>query len=249
MSASLLEQQRAFQALVTSGRGDPRGLVASGELGIYAFAYGARLRDALRVDHPKLEAALGASRFAELVDGYVAARPPSAWTLRELGLELGPYLDGAVDVPPWAGDLARLERARVEVFDGADATPLGRDDVAALPPEALATLALAWVPASAVVTLRWTVDDGWTALEDAAPWGEPAATARAVLVWRRGLEVIHRTLEPDEADVAQSLAEGTSFAALCAALALSAEEPAARAVELLIRWLDAGVLTCPDITP
>ena len=162
MPASLLAQQRAFQALVTSGRGDPRGLVAAGELGIYAFAYGARLRDALRADHPKLAAALGSARFDEVVDGYVAARPPSAWSLRELGAELGRHLDGAADAPPWAGDLARLERARVEVFDAADAAPLGRDDLAALPPDALATLALAWVPASAGVAVRRAATrSGW----------------------------------------------------------------------------------------
>ncbi|MBK9033873.1 MAG: putative DNA-binding domain-containing protein [Myxococcales bacterium] len=249
MPASLLEQQRAFQALVTSGGGDPRGLIAAGELGIYAFAYGARLRDALRADHPKLEASLGPARFDEEVDGYVAARPPSTWTLRDLGVALGAYLDGAADVPPWAGDLARLERARVEVFDGADATPLGRDDVAALPPDALAALALAWVPASAVVTLAWTVDDGWAALERDAPWIEPAATARTVLVWRRGLEVVHRTLEPDEAVVAPVLAAAARFADVCAALAPLTDEPADRAIALLIRWLDAGALTGPEAAP
>ena len=49
--------------------------------------------------------------------------------------------------------------------------------------------------------------------------------------------------------MARALAEGTSFAAVCAALAPLAAAPAARAIELLIRWLDAGALTCPEDSP
>ena len=81
--ADLAALQARFLALVTSGRGDPRGLVAGGELGVYAYAYGARLLDALRADHPKLEAALGADRFAAVVEGYVASRPPRSFTDRK----------------------------------------------------------------------------------------------------------------------------------------------------------------------
>jgi hypothetical protein len=128
---ALAALQARFLALVTTGRGDPRGLLASGELGIYAHAYGARLLEALRGDHPKLEAALGAAQFATLIEGYVAARPPSSFTLRDYGIDLPGWLATA-DAPPWAADLARLERARVEVFDAADQVALSRDEVAAL---------------------------------------------------------------------------------------------------------------------
>ena len=57
--AELAALQARFLALVVSGQGDPRGLIAGGELGIYAYAYGARLHEALRQDHPKLEDAIG----------------------------------------------------------------------------------------------------------------------------------------------------------------------------------------------
>lgn len=58
----------------------------------------------------------------------------------------------------------------------------------------------------------------WDALEDAREPPAAVETTRTVLVWRRDVTVIHRTLEENEAD------------------------PAARAVELLLRWLDAGIL-------
>lgn len=243
--SALRALQARFLALVTSGHGDPRGLIASGELGIYAYAYGARLRDALRADHPKLEAALGADRFAALVEGYVAARPPRSSTLRDLGVDLAAHLDrrAASDAaPPWAGDLARLERARVEVFDGADHAALTTADVAALEPAAIAALPLAWVPASAVVPLGWSVDEVWSAVEDGAPPPAVIAGSRVVLVWRRDLEVIHRTLEPDEAALAPGLAAGATFAEVCGALAEHTDDPAPRALELLRRWLDAAAL-------
>lgn len=245
---ALAALQARFLALVTTGRGDPRGLVAGGELGIYAHAYGARLLEALRVDHPKLEAALGPARFATLIEGYVAARPPASFTLRDYGVDLPGWLATA-DAPPWAADLARLERARVEVFDAADQVALTRDDVAALPPQALAALPLRWIAASAVVPLAWTVDDTWSDLEDDVPPRPPTPTTRVVLVWRRDLAVIHRTLEADEAALASAMTPGVTFADACEVVARSSDEPVARALELLLRWLDAEALapTTPSL--
>jgi len=62
-----------------------------------------------------------------------------------------------------------------------------------------------------------------------------------VLVWRRDITVIHRTLEPDEAITMRRVAAGASFGDICEALAGTADA-ASRAVELLLRWLDAELL-------
>jgi hypothetical protein len=66
-------------------------------------------------------------------------------------------------------------------------------------------------------------------------------------VWRRDLLVVHRTLDPDEAElVARIAAGGATIADVSELLARRAsspgDEPAARLVELLGRWLDAAVL-------
>lgn len=149
-------------------------------------------------------------------------------------------------------DLARLERARTEVFDGPDATPLSRDDLASMGPEDFPSLPLRLVPSSRVVTLETTADDVWDAIEsrdenDDGPNGPPSAderyAERVVLVWRRELKVIHRTLDADEARIVSTMIAGTTFGAACELLdeATAAE----RAIELLVRWLDAQILARP----
>jgi hypothetical protein len=162
--------QRRFYELATAGEGaiEPGLLGASRRLEVYADAYIARLHDVLADDYPKLRATLGPDAFRELAAAYVRARPPTSFTVRDTGVELPRYVAARDDLPTWTGDLAALERARVEVFDGADAEPLTREALAATPIEQLPELALTLVPASALVPLGWTVDDVWSALEDEA---------------------------------------------------------------------------------
>jgi hypothetical protein len=224
-------------------------LIGSGDLAIYAGMYASRLHDTLADDYPKLRAALGDDRFGELVAHYLRAHPPSSFTLRDAGLALERFLRGSELAPPWAADLAALERARVEVFDGPDCELLTQEAVAALG-DALPGLVLAWVPSSVVVPLAWTVDDLWSAIEDGAPHPEPVAEPRVVLVWRRDVAVLHRTLDADEGQLAPRLAPGVAFAEACEVLGeLHGDAASARAVELLLRWLTAAVLAEPSGWP
>ncbi len=231
--------QSTFYDRVTSGS-DADAIVASGDLGIYARMYASRLHDTLADDYPKVRAALGVDPFAAMVVHYLQVHPPRSHTLRDAGLELPGFLrhSGA----PWPAELAELERARVEVFDGPDAAPLATAEVAALGDE-LPELVLRLVPSSVVVPLAWAADELWSAIEDDAPAFVPERSARTVLVWRRELAVLHRTLDEDEATLAPRLATGIRFAEVCALLATThGEEAAVRATELLLRWLQAEVL-------
>ena len=166
--------------------------------------------------------------------------------------------------PRLLADLARLERARIEVFDGPDATALSRDDLATMGPEDFPSLPLRLIPSSRVVTLETTADDVWDAIEndgqndgqnggqndgqnggqnDGQSSDETHAEHRVVLVWRRDLKVFHRTLDADEARIVPAMIAGTTFGGACELLdeATAAE----RAIELLVRWLDAQILTRP----
>ncbi len=237
--------QRRFYELVTSGApGSDLDLVAGPpRLGVYADMYRARLHDTLGADYPKLRAALGDDAFRDLVVDYLAMHPPRSFTIRDAGASLAAYLTTRLDLAPWAADLAMLERARVEVFDGPDATPLSRDDVARVAHEAFPDLRLTWIPASMLVTLAWTVDESWDELETGVPATDPRATARLVLVWRRGQRIFHRTLDDDEANLAELVTACATFAELSARLlARGTAEPAHRGAELLLRWIDAEVL-------
>ncbi|HEX3758745.1 MAG TPA: DNA-binding domain-containing protein [Kofleriaceae bacterium] len=220
-------------------------LIGSGDIGIYERMYHSRLYDTVADDYPKLRAALGDERFGELVAHYLRAHPPTSFTLRDAGLPLERFLRGSELAPVWAADLAALERARVEVFDGPDAEPLTQDAVAALGDE-LPGLPVVWIPSSVVVALAWTVDDLWSAIEDGEAQPEPVAEERTVLVWRRDVAVLHRTLDTDEARLASPIARGALFSEICDVLGeLHGDAASARAVELLVRWLGAAALATP----
>jgi hypothetical protein len=239
--ADLASLQRQFFDRVTAGVATD-GLIASGELEVYASMYISRLLDAIADEYPKLHKALGHEAFHTVAEDYLRAHPPRSFSLREAGAFVADHLRHSELAPPWAADLAALERARHEIFDGPDAAPLTQPDVVAQGAE-LPALVVRWVPSSAVVPLRWTVDDLWSAIEDEQAFTEPAREPRTVLVWRSDIAVLHRTLDPDEAELAPSISRGVSFAEICEVLAgIHGEDASPRAAELLLLWLAGEAL-------
>jgi hypothetical protein len=254
--ADLAALQRAFHdactgaAPVASARDLVRedGVDPVRRLRVYAHAYFARIAGALAEEFPKLRACLGAEAWGALVVPYLRAHPTQHPSLREAGLHLARFLED--QGPPLHADLARLERARTEVFDGPDAAPMSRDDAAALPPAEFPRLALRLVPASVLVELSTSADEVWDAIEDDRPPPPAAAAPRTVLVWRRDLTVIHRTLDPDEAAALRRVHGGASFGEVCETLAAAARtDVVSRALELLLRWLDSGAIARGRIPP
>ncbi|HEU0036785.1 MAG TPA: DNA-binding domain-containing protein [Kofleriaceae bacterium] len=213
------------------------GIDPLARLHAYAHAYRARIASVLADDYPKLRVLLGGAAFDALVVPYLRAYPTRHWSLREAGAYLAEYL---VELPP-AAELARLERARVEAFDGADAAAATRDDLSELAPEAFPALRFALVPTATFVDLATNVDELWDAIESERALPPLVESPRTVLVWRRDTTVIHRTLDADEPAALAKLAAGARFGELCEALT------AERAVELLVRWLDAGILVRPAV--
>lgn len=240
-------QLRAFHAAITGAAplASAGPLVEDGavdaleRLAVYAHAYTARIGNVLAHDYPKLDAILP---VRGLVGAYLAAHPPAHPSLREVGAPLARFLADRGE-PAHLVDLAGLERARTEAFDGGvDVPPRRRDQLAGLAAEAFAALALRLVPSARLVTLTSNADDLWDALEDGQPAPPPAPAARTVLVWRRDVTVVHRRLEPDEAALIRTMVgAATSFAAACDLL-VEHPSPAERALALLVRWLDAEIL-------
>ena len=103
-------------------------LPALDRLGIYARGYRLRLLECLRAEFPVLRALLGDSLFDAFALDYLGAHPSTSYTLNALGLGFPAYLsaqrpDAADDSPKedWIDfmiDLASLERATGEVYDG-----------------------------------------------------------------------------------------------------------------------------------
>ena len=267
----LARLQRRFWRLVTAPEGVARGLsdlaredpdslplsgwvAASNEaaaidrVDVYANMYFYRLLDVLREDHPKLSALIGEARFHNLVTDYLLAHPSRSATVRDLGAQLGAFIEHhpyGVERPELA-DLACLERARIEAFDAADPTPLTRADLGRLASDQWADLRLAPHPTLQILDVRFPVHELWLALargETAPTLGAAPAT---LLVWRRGFEVLQRPALAPEAEALGWIRRGDCFGTLCERVAeRQSDAGAAEAVlALLLRWIDDRLVVC-----
>src|SRR5438128_4778207 len=94
---------------------------------VYADAYSSRLLDVLREDFPRLSALLGRDGFEEIARDYLKSHPSEHPSVRHLGRAMAGFLEQRADLPPYLAELARLEWARIDVFDAPDAEPLAVD--------------------------------------------------------------------------------------------------------------------------
>jgi hypothetical protein len=100
-------------------------------LEIYNRQYWFRVIAAVSEDFPALNAVLGQEMFDALVLAYLRENPSTSFSLRNLGARLPAWL---ASYPKLAGpqhslavDVARLEWAYIESFDGASLPPLGQE--------------------------------------------------------------------------------------------------------------------------
>jgi hypothetical protein len=224
---------------------------AVGRLDIYANMYFFRILDVLRADYPKLLQALGDDGFHNLATDYLLACPSRHPSIRNVGARLPQFLDGrgtltAPPAPPsfggapsWHADLARLEWARQDVFDAADAAPLTVEALREIAADDFARLAIALVPAHRRLELGHTVDDYWSDGE------APRAEARTLIVWREGTDVYHRPVDAREAEALALVADGALFGHVCELVCgrvSDGEDPALVAAGLLGRWASDGLI-------
>jgi hypothetical protein len=216
-------------AIEPSAKLDP-----AGRLGVYADAYFWRIHEALREDYPRTAAVLGDAGFDRLVRDYLARHPSTHPSLRYAGAKLADFIarQWTAPAPPSLADLARLEWARVEVFDAPDAEPLLAAALHAVPPDAWPQLRFAPVPACEVVCAAWPVHALWSGASNV----EPAPTV--VRVWRQRWAVYHAPMDATEAAAFARLCAGAPFADVCEVFAdLAPQAAAAEAGALLARWI------------
>ena len=228
--------------------GDAR-LDAVQRLDIYANMYFWRLLDILRGDFSALVAAVGDDVFHNLVTDYLLASPSTHPSVRNVGARLADFLaqQPLAAERPWLVELGRLERARIELFDGPDAEPLTLDDLRARAPDEFVTLPLPLVPSHRFLDVGHAVDDVWRAAEDDRPIEPPAAGPCTLLVWRQDVTVYHRRLDERERDALVRARDGAPFGVICDRLAESmpVEEAGPAAFQLLARWVGDGIIARP----
>src|ERR1700737_3595072 len=135
-------------------------LTAFERLEIYNRQYWFRVLSSMIEDFPGLRAVLGDRRFEAMSKAYLVDCPSRAFTLRNLGASLEAWLRKH---PKWAGakhalavDIARLEWADIEAFDGKAEPALRPEDLRA---DAGAKLKLKLQPYVRLLDLRYPVDD------------------------------------------------------------------------------------------
>src|ERR1041384_8064464 len=172
---SLKELQEDFQRGILAGDDAILGEVNDSAkeqrkvlFGVYRNAYVARLAEILGEDYEQVHAYLGDQGFARLVKAYIAANPSDQRSARWFGRHFPAYVrtNAAYTEHPEVAELAELEKALADAFDGADAKPVALADLAQLDPGAWPRLIFQPVPTAARLTFMTNAAEIWTALKN-----------------------------------------------------------------------------------
>ena len=216
--------------------------------GVYRHAYVARLAEILGDDYEFVHAYLGDAQFAKLVRAYIDAHPSDQRSARWFGRHFPRF---ARTTAPFSehsevAELAALEKALADAFDGPDAAPLSLTDFATVPPEEWPRLTFTPHPAVIRLSFRTNAADIWMALKDETtpPPARHLPEPQALIVWRQDLMARFRPLETEEAMMWDEAANGVRFGVLCEMVATFAGEDDAemRAATYLKTWIETGLL-------
>ncbi len=203
-------------------------------LEIYNKQYWFRVLSTLSEDFPGLRAVLGERRFDAMAKAYLVANPSRSFTLRNLSARMESWLRKN---PKWAGpnqrlalDIARLEWADIEAFDGKAEPPLRPEDLASA---AGTNLKLVLQPYVRLLSFLYPVDDLLLEVrkeDDNTDFASNAFTERKkrkrvravaklepgqifLAVHRIDYSVYFRRLEQEEFSILTALRQGKTLAA------------------------------------
>lgn len=178
-------------------------LSSAERLELYHRQYWYRLLDSIAEDFPLLKRIMGTERFWGLMEDYLLASPSTSFTLRHLGSRLPGFLETWTGSNPlervWFHSIARLEYARMEVFEKAEHRPVL--------PEELATQTLVLQPHVVLLCLPAPADE-------CEQWQEFVATeipdaSIHLAVWRSADRVpTHARISAVESLLLDRLAKG-----------------------------------------
>lgn len=196
------------------------------QLDIYREQFWLRHTGALEEDYQTLLHVLGHAPFHSLCADYIAAHPPDAWSLRDLGAKLpeflrttSPFADDALVV-----DLARYEWAFVDAFDAPGTPPLDAAAIAAASEDDWARAKLELTPSVQLVRARFAVDELRAAVQRGESPARPEPKDVFLVVWRGPDAMKYLDVEPAALALLERLAKGEGLAVACEALATA--EPA-----------------------
>jgi hypothetical protein len=245
-------------------------LTAFERLEIYNRQYWFRVMGALAEDFPALRSVVGARAFEALSVAYLTAHPSRSFSLRNLGSKLAEWLSANSQFAGrrhcLAVDVARIEWAFVEAFDGAERDPLTLDQIATLDGDSQ----LGLQPHLRLVALDYPIDDLVLAMhrkekrqtseagvthdeEDEAP--AKLAPLRRRPTWlaahRVDLSVYYLRLKHEEFQTLTAIRQGMPLGQAIEAGITSSHAPSARRPRLVREWFatwaELGWICAPDL--
>ena len=217
--------------------------------GVYRYAYGSRLVEAMRNEHELLHSYLGDEIFDEMGRAYVAANPSQHPNLRWFSHALPDFLKSTAPYSehPELTELAALEKALNDAFDAREGPVTSVVDMAGFAPEIWNDLKFEAHPSALRLDLTSNASAIWRALKneetppDAAALDEPSR----LLIWRQDTTPMFHELFVEEAMMWDEAISGIPFGVLCSMLA-TFDDPdgaAARGAGYLHGWITSGVLS------
>ena len=217
--------------------------------GVYRYAYGSRLVDAMRNDHELLHLYLGDEMFDEMGHAYVKAHPSEHPNLRWFSRGLPDFLKSnePYSQHPLLSDLAALERALNDAFDREEAAVVELSAMAGFAPEVWPDLEFVPHASASRLDLATNASAVWLALknEETPPDADVMEQPARLLIWRQDTTPMFRELPTEEAMMWDEAANGVPFGVLCEMLA-TYDDPdgaAARGAGYLHGWITSGLLT------
>lgn len=211
-------------------------------LEIYNRAYFARLLECLRGEFFVLAKTFGEEIFDAFAFGYLQSYPSRSYTLNHLGANFAKFLEESrpalavddPDLPPemasWPDflvDMARLEWAINEVFDGPgfEGQPtLDAQQLLRIPAEQWPLARLEPAPCLRLLSLRFPVNQFYTAIRNGDEPGPPLPGASYVALTRIDYVVRRFDLSQTQFELLESLANGTTVGDAVARAAAYAPE-------------------------
>jgi hypothetical protein len=257
---SLKDLQESFQAGILAGDDAILGEVNDSAceqrtvlFGVYRNAYVLRLAEILSNDYEQVHAYLGDVGFSKLAKAYIAANPSDQRNARWFGRHLPAFARATAPFAdhPEVAEIAALEKALADAFDGPDAAPLSLEALATIPGEDWPHLVFEPHPTAIRLTFHTNAAEQWSALkaETAPPPPSRLPEPQALLVWRQDFMARFRPLDAEEAMMWNEAAKGARFGVLCEMVATFGGEDEAefRAATYLKTWIDSKMLSGCEI--
>lgn len=221
-------------------------------IGVYSYAYSARLVEILAADFPMLKKLMGEKTFHAMGHTYVQAQPSQHYSIAEFGQHLNHFLKTTTPYQekPAIAEMALLEWSINKATIAANAPVLTMVDMQKVPQSEWPNIRLTLHPSVAILQFTHTIPEIWKDLDSKKFIGKPKAKAykQAVnyAVWRYELIAQFSVLPLHEAWMLQAFNAGQNFTEICETLCekFDDEEQAAQyAIGCILRWLNDGLLS------